>query len=281
MFLTVLDTKHLWIPTKSFSQTSLGIQIIYHNTILTSPGKQIVCNLYNVRANPEAIQHWAKADYEKDLQWPEKIPVRKFGPGVYLNDDENREVVMMRFSLIPVGAKSVDQYKPAYNNARVESLDKWPWKMSVNRRCILPLTSFQEPCYWGPTAGHQVEFFSPDEDILGVAGLYHEFEDGDETIKTMTFIMRPASEYIMEHGHQRQPFLLNPEGFDDWLSHEKLGAQKTKQLLAKWAFEPNLDYHDLGEMKSGWKSRQKKALEKREAETDNIEKYGPFGCDMS
>jgi putative SOS response-associated peptidase YedK len=240
-----------------------------------------MCNLYNVKANPDAIQRWAKSDYEKDLNWSEKIAVRKFGPGIFVNEEGQRELILMRFSLIPVGAKSANQYKPPYNNARVESLDKWPWKMSINRRCILPLTSFQEPCYWGPPAGHQVEFYSPDEPILGVAGLYHQFESGDDSLTTMTFIMRPACEYIMEHGHQRQPFLLNPEGFDDWFAQDKLSSAQTRQMLAKWAFEPELDYHDLGEMKSGWKNRQEEALGKREAETDNIEKYGPFGCDMS
>jgi hypothetical protein len=69
------------------------------------------------------------------------------------------------------------------------------------------LSEFREPCYWGETAGSEVYFKAEDGDYLGVAGLYNVWKSqGTEKFYSMTFLMRPPSTYVMEHGHHRQPF---------------------------------------------------------------------------
>lgn len=233
-----------------------------------------MCNMYTVDVNHHELADWANAPVQLGFTWHSgSVYPRSHGPGVLLNEEGNRELVSMRFGLTPVGSKSLDHHRPLYNNARVESLDKWPWKPSANLRCIVPLTRFKEPCYWGPLAGHQVDFFPTEGSILGVACLFHQLENE----YTMTFLMRPACEFVMEHGHQRQPFFIHKDGFGEWLGSEKRSIEETKNVLARYAWEPQLDFEDLGEMKSGWKSRVSAAVKKRDAELQAIKGSSPLG----
>ena len=111
------------------------------------------------------------------------------------------------------------------NNARIEKYNSWPWKLPFQEhRCVLPLSEFREPCYWGETAGSEVYFKAESGEYLGVAGLYNVWKSqGTEKFYTMTFLMRPASKYVMEHGHHRQPFFIE----EAWLRFVD-GASRTR-----------------------------------------------------
>lgn len=238
-----------------------------------------MCSFYNLKANHHQILDWCGV--ASDQAWPESVAVKQLGLALKLDDDGKRELATMRFGLIPASARSVDQYKPAYNNARFENLDKWPWKLSLStRRCVVPLTSFREPCYWGSTAGSMVNFYSPESSILGVAAICERFQTPGTDLWSMTMIMRPASEYVMEHGHQRQPFFMHSDGFDDWLTGRK-NLNECRNTLARWCHEPNLKYRDSVQMKAGWEKRQPAALAKRASELESIEKSGQLGIRIS
>jgi putative SOS response-associated peptidase YedK len=234
-----------------------------------------MCSFYNLKVNHHQILDWCGVSLDQDF--PETVAVKQLGLALKLDDDGKRQLIPMRFGLIPAGAKSLDQYKPAYNNARFENLDKWPWKLSLaTGRCVVPLTSFREPCYWGPTAGSMVNFCSPKRSILGVAAICQQFQSPGADLWSMTMIMRPASEYVMENGHQRQPFFIYPDGFDEWLSGRK-DLRNCRSTLARWCHEPELSYRDQVPMRPGWEKRQPAALKKRESELGVIERLGSLG----
>ncbi len=81
----------------------------------------------------------------------------------------------------------------------------------------------------------------------------------------------------MEHGHQRQPIFVHPDGFPDWLGGGNREICESKKVLARYAFEPKLAFEDLGEMKSGWRGRVAAAEKKRDAELRAVEEIGPLG----
>ena len=234
-----------------------------------------MCSFYNLKTNHHQILNWGGVASDRD--WPESVAVKQFGPALKLDDDGKRELVSMRFGLIPASAKSVDQYKPAYNNARFENLSKWPWKLSLSTgRCVVPLTSFREPCYWGVPAGSMVNFYSPECSILGVAALCHRFQGPGTDLWSMTMIMRPASTFVMENGHQRQPLFVHPDGFSDWMIGRK-DLKQCRTTLSRWCHEPQLEYRDAVAMKPGWEKRQPAALAKRDSELESIETSGALG----
>ena len=109
----------------------------------------------------------------------------------------------MQFGLAKIGCHEPFDRKWPNNNARIEKYDSWPWKLPFKEhRCILPLSEFREPGYWGDTAGTEVYFKAADGEYLGVAGLYNVWKiTGAEKFYSMTFLMRPACKFV-EIGHQ-------------------------------------------------------------------------------
>jgi len=173
------------------------------------------------------------------------------------------------------GSPAPSDNKRTLNNARIESAGKWPWKDAFKTtRCILPLHEFREPCYWGETAGTEVYFHHKDRELLHVAGIYLLWRspDGKEKVLTMAFLMRPACEYVMDHGHHRQPLFISGGGIDEWLTTETLSADEALEVLRHYVAKPSLTYRHAREMAPGWKSRQKKRLKSRGEQLQALEK---------
>jgi putative SOS response-associated peptidase YedK len=79
-----------------------------------------------------------------------------------------------------------------------------------------------------------------------VASLYSVWTSSDgEDLVTMSFLLRPASEYVMEHGHHRQPFFIEEAGFDAWMEPGKREAKDSLAILRECAREPPLEYRRL------------------------------------
>ena len=239
-----------------------------------------MCNRYTIRGTAaELIEHFdATLPTQFDLPTDDVVPGH-LAPGLLLNRDGDRELVPMQFGLAKLGAPEPFDRKWPNNNARIEKYDKWPWKVPFQQhRCVVPLSEFREPCYWGETAGSEVYFKAVDADYLGVASLYSVWTSPDgEDLVTMTFLLRPASEYIMEHGHHRQPFFIEEAGFDAWMEPGKRDAKESLAILREYAHEPPLEYKVARQMAASWKSRQKVRLAERDKQLAAIEATGRIG----
>lgn len=212
---------------------------------------------------------------------------RGMSPGLLMNADGERELHPMQFALAPKNSKTPSHAKYPFNNAAIETLKeeftdpKYPhwkknWKQPFEeRRCVVPLSRFREPCYWGPHAGHQLFFHAEDTDYLGVAGLYNLWKSPDDsaTLVTMTFLLVPASFYIDEHGHHRQPLFINEDGFDDWMKPGTKTLEEGLDILREHYATPTWSHTVLNEMKT-WKSRVKaaelKRVQQKKATKDNF-----------
>lgn len=238
-----------------------------------------MCNLYNLPANAIELGEKYRATIQRLMEFTETIAPRKPAPTLLVNDVGERELLAMRFGLTPVGSKEPESKMPL-NNARVEKLDKWPWSVPVrSQRCVVPMQEFREPLYWGNDAGTQSYFFASDGSLLSVAGLYNIWRSPDKQteLATMTLLMRPACDYLMENGHHRMPFFLAEEGIDEWISADKRPLATSLHVLRDNAFEPELQHRVSVEMKPAWKSRQKQHLKKRDEQLADIDKFGPLG----
>jgi putative SOS response-associated peptidase YedK len=239
-----------------------------------------MCNRYTIRGTAsELIEHFdATLPMPFDLPAEDVIPGH-LAPGLLLNRDGERELVPMQFGLARAGAPAPFDRKWPNNNARIKKYDKWPWKVPFQQhRCVVPLSEFREPCYWGETAGSEVYFKAVDADYLGVASLFSTWKSADcEDLVTMTFLLRPASEYVMEHGHHRQPFFIEDAGFNVWMEPGKRDAKDSLAILREYAHEPPLEYKVARQMAASWKSRQKARLAERDKQLAAIEETRPLG----
>jgi putative SOS response-associated peptidase YedK len=133
-----------------------------------------MCNRYNIKGTTqEIVEHFcATMPMLFDMPTDDILPGH-IAPGLLLNPDGERELVPMQFGLAKIGAEEPFDRKYPNNNARIEKYNSWPWKLPfAEHRCILPLSEFREPCYWGDTAGTEVYFKTSDAKYFGVAGLY-------------------------------------------------------------------------------------------------------------
>jgi putative SOS response-associated peptidase YedK len=155
-------------------------------------------------------------------------------PTVIESPESERELVTMRWGLIPRWAKAGSK-GPTPFNARAETLLEKPmFKSLVSRkRCLVPANGYYE---WKQVSGRkQPYFFQPaDQELFAFAGLYDEFEDDDgERVATYTVVTTNANELTREY-HDRMPVILRPEDEEEWVSREQTDAHAVTQLLAPY-----------------------------------------------
>lgn len=126
--------------------------------------------------------------------------------------------------------------------------------LPIRRQVHLVLPTSAQGIVQSPSVGKPGRY-------LGVAGLYNIWKSqGAEKFYSMTFLMRPASKFVMEHGHHRQPFFIEERGFDSWMEPRVRDAQESLAILRKFAYERPFLYQLARQMAPSWKSRQKARL---------------------
>jgi putative SOS response-associated peptidase YedK len=224
-----------------------------------------MCNRYNIKGTAKEISEHFNATLPTLFDIPsDDILPGHLAPGLILNGDGERELVPMQFGLAKIGAE--------------EPFDR-PWKLPFKEhRCVVPLSAFRAPCYWGDTAGTEVYFKRTDGEYLGVAGLYNVWKStGTENLYSMMLLIRPAGKYVMDHGHHRQPLFISVAGFGAWMLPENRDAKESLAILREFAHEPPLEYRVERNMAARWKGRQKDRLADRDEQLAAITDTGPLG----
>jgi putative SOS response-associated peptidase YedK len=128
-----------------------------------------------------------------------------------------REMVPMRWGLVPAWWKKSRKDVPATFNARAETVAEKPMFRGAfkYRRCIIPASGFYE--WTGGKGARQPRYFSAADgsSVLAFAGLWDSWmdrENADEVISA-TIIVSGASAW-MEPYHDRMPVLLEVKDFD-------------------------------------------------------------------
>lgn len=141
-----------------------------------------------------------------------------------IRDDENRdrELVMLRWGLIPFWAKD-----PAIGNrminARAETVAEKPAYRAAyrHRRCIVLADGFYEWCREGDVkTPHHISLASGAP--FALAGLWENWTDKDsgESLQTTTLITTAANDF-MTPLHHRMPVILESNTAGEWLAGSK------------------------------------------------------------
>jgi len=134
-------------------------------------------------------------------------------PVVWKNDEGERELSLMRW-----GFKLPDRL---LFNARSEGVAKanfWKDKFATNR-CIIPASSFFE---WqdaknAPKQKYEVTVLG--RELFGIAGVWAPWKNPKTETWEMTFATFTSEPNgVMEEIHDRQPVILEPSDFEEWLS---------------------------------------------------------------
>ena len=159
--------------------------------------------------------------------------------GAVVERDGLRELVPMRWGLVPYWWKDKANKAPATFNARAETVQEKPFFRAAFRRsrCLIPISGYFE---WKTTPdGKQPYYFSRvDGAPITVAGLWDEWKDIEtgEPLKSCTMIITAANKFTSDT-HDRMPVILEAGAFAPWLS---IGAglellqPAANDVLQKW-----------------------------------------------
>ena len=163
-------------------------------------------------------------------------------PAVLTHTDEGYVVRGTRWGLIPSWAND-EKIGSRLINARVETVAEKPSFRTAfkKRRCLVPASGYFE---WQGKAGSKQPYFlhSADDDLLMFAGLWEGWKPDDEAEWLHTFtIITGAPGKVSGDIHDRQPVVLPPQSWLDWLIED---ADVALQILAE-ASEVPLTYYPV------------------------------------
>jgi putative SOS response-associated peptidase YedK len=131
-----------------------------------------------------------------------------------------RDLVPVRWGLIPSWWKKSAKEMPATFNARAETLaDKPMFRDAFRRhRCLIPASGYYE---WlaTPTGKQPYYYTARDGSALTFAGLWDVWKNRETgtALQSCTMVVTKANELAAEV-HDRMPVLLQPQDFDVWLA---------------------------------------------------------------
>ena len=147
------------------------------------------------------------------------IAPTQFIPAVRNDESNQRELVMLRWGLVPFWAKD-----PAIGNrminARSETVTEKPSFRNAykDRRCLILASGFYE---WRKEGDVKTPYFitTADESPFAFAGLWERWSsrETDETVQTTTIITAAANDF-MATLHHRMPIILQNNAANRWLS---------------------------------------------------------------
>jgi putative SOS response-associated peptidase YedK len=159
---------------------------------------------------------------------------------VRLDREGRRELVRMRWGLVPFFWTKSLKEMPATFNARVETVaDKPMFRDSFRRRrCIVPASGFYE--WTGDKKARVPHLFTAADGspVLAFAGLWDRWRDpaSGEEVLSATIIVSGASAWMAPF-HDRMPVLLMPDQFDAWLAGTagpEILAPAAESALREW-----------------------------------------------
>jgi len=158
------------------------------------------------------------------------IPPTTSIPACRVNTKGERELMLMRWGLVPRWSKGPDSHFSMFN-ARAETVHEKPAYRSAfkKQRCLIPADGFYE---WTQANGKQPYFIHRrDNDPLVFAGLWEHWQDKeDNAIDSCTIIVTEANS-LMQPVHDRMPVILNPEQFNAWLDPEYQAGDDLRDML--------------------------------------------------
>ena len=140
-----------------------------------------------------------------------------------------RELVMMRWGLIPFFAKSLKEFPFTTFNAKAEGLTKSPVYRTPfeRRRCLVPANGFYEWKKIDTKNKQPYRFDLANGQPFAFAGLWDAWKEPkqspqhvDTWLQSFTIITTEPNE-LTASVHNRMPVILRPSDYDRWLSREE------------------------------------------------------------
>lgn len=182
-----------------------------------------MCGRYELHSHPAAIALTFGLAHPPDVHARYNIAPMTDVPIVRVNAEGQRELVRVRWGLVPRWAKD-PSIGARMINARGETVaDKPSFRMPFRRhRCLLPANGFYE---WRTTAAgagesqrkQPLHIGMADGSLFGLAGLYERWRGDDDRVLDTCTIVTTAANALVQPIHDRMPLVVAPEDYARWL----------------------------------------------------------------
>ncbi len=177
-----------------------------------------MCGRFAFYSPAEATASLFGASSSADVKPRYNIAPTQFIAAVREDEQQAREVAMLRWGLVPFWAKD-PSIGNRMINARAETVAEKPSFRNAykKRRCLVLADGFYE---WRKEGDTKTPYFISlaDGSPFAFAGLWENWssKESDESLQTTAIITTEASDFMAQI-HQRMPVVLQPEHAGRWL----------------------------------------------------------------
>jgi putative SOS response-associated peptidase YedK len=191
-----------------------------------------MCSRYSLTSPVEAVRAYFRT--ARDHEYPPRYNIAPTQPVsiVRMGADTKRELVLVRWGLIPGWVKEPGEFATLLNARSETVLEKPSFKTAMkHRRCLVPADAFYE--WTGPVGAKRPHMMSRSvgSTLMAFAGLWEHWmgADGSE-IETMA-IMTTAANATIGALHDRMPVILGEAAFDAWLDIKNVRDAEALKLV--------------------------------------------------
>jgi putative SOS response-associated peptidase YedK len=195
-----------------------------------------MCGRYLLISPVEAMRKFFDVGGLLNLPPRYNIAPTQDAPVVRLDQQGRRELIPMRWGLVPLWAKDLSMGARAIN-ARAESIDQKPAFRDAfeRRRCLVPSDGFFE---WEKKGKlRQPWRIGPAEDgLMALAGVWERWRAPDGGVVRSYAVVTTDANELVAPLHDRMPVVIPPERFAEWLDPET-PREELKRLLRPYPAE--------------------------------------------
>jgi putative SOS response-associated peptidase YedK len=176
-----------------------------------------MCGRYELHTNPAAIALAFGLSHPPDIAPRYNIAPTQMVPIVRHNAAGERELVQVRWGLVPRWAKD-PSIGVRMINARAETVaERRAFRNAFQRhRCLVPADGFYE---WraGPNGKQPMRIARGDGRPFGMAGLYERWLSPDGEVLDTCAILTTHANTLLRPVHDRMPVIVPPDEYARWL----------------------------------------------------------------
>ena len=181
-----------------------------------------MCGRYVRRSDKQRIiSHFRVADPLFDIPPNYNVAPSTMQPTIRLNADTGeREILMMRWGLIPSWYKDPKHLGLSTINAKAESLLEKPlWRQTFKkRRCLIAADGFLEWKRIDAKTKQPYAFALNNDEPFAFAGLWERWKQPDGTDLDSFAIVTTDPNELVAAVHNRMPVILEPQDYSRWLT---------------------------------------------------------------
>jgi putative SOS response-associated peptidase YedK len=176
-----------------------------------------MCGRYELHTHPAAIALAFGLQHPPDIHPRYNIAPMQDVPIVRLNAAGERELVQVRWGLVPRRARDPSIGSRMINarseTARVRSAFQNAFR---RHRCLVPANGFYEwkPMPWGKQPLH---VGLKNDAVLGFAGLYERWLSREGEVLDTCTILTTEANALLRDAHDRMPVIVPPDDYERWL----------------------------------------------------------------